>query len=106
MLCVLPCVLAIRIVALVVARIFTKVKCTSLGEVVLVLFGVNILVVCGVFDRFHEASFRRAEGHTGFWETLRSASVAASSAKPYGVESQNVFEGAMQLASHTCMLFL
>jgi hypothetical protein len=63
----LPCVLAIRIVALIVARIFTKVKRASLGGVMLVHFGVNILVVCGVFDRLHDASFRRAVGHSGFW---------------------------------------
>ena len=68
MLGVLSCVLGSRLILLVLAGVFTKVECASLGEVVLVCgLGVNILVVRGVFDRLHEASFQRARGHVGLW---------------------------------------
>lgn len=67
MLGVFSCVLGFRaLVTLSITRVFAKVKGTGLGEIVLVCdFGVNILVVRGVFDRLHEASFCRTERHVG-----------------------------------------
>lgn len=65
---VLSYVLGLCAVTFFLTRVFTEVKGAGLGKVVLVCVpSVNILVVRGVFDRLHEASFDRTERHVGFW---------------------------------------
>jgi len=87
----LACVFGVWLITLGIARVFTKVECASLDQVVIIRgFSAGVFVVRGVPGRLHEASFRRTERHVGSWRALRRVGSVQCSNKLRCIASQHL----------------